>query len=84
MEKSPLFSIGTRTFVHGLFMAAGGAIIGTAQQWISTGYFPTSYVELIPVAKVTGAAVLAYVIKEYSSNSNGDLMKKEPTKEQPK
>lgn len=77
MSRTPLFSIGTRTLVHGAFMAGAGAAFGTVQQWIETGHIPTSYAELIPVAKVAGGAALAYVVKEFMSNQKGDLLKKD-------
>jgi hypothetical protein len=77
MSRTPLFSIGTRTLIHGAFMAAGGAIAGTVQQWIESGCFPTTFHEYLPALKVAGGAALVYIGKEFMSNSSGQILKKE-------
>lgn len=77
MRHTPFLSIGQRTILHGAFMAAGGAIAGTVQEWLQNGHIPTTTAELLPVAKLAGGAMLVYVMKEFMSNSNGQLLKKE-------
>lgn len=66
---SKLFSLQTQDFAKGLVVFVLGAVITTLEQVISTGGF--SAINWSAVALVAVNACLAYMVKQFGTNSQG-------------
>ena len=69
MKNNKMFKITVKNFLHGLFMAAIGAVISGLTNGVATGQID---------AKIIGigaaSAGLGYIGKKLSENSNGEIL----------
>lgn len=78
MKPSKLFSVNARSFIHGFFMAVLTPLIAGIMDTLNTGSIPTR--ELIyKYAYIGMASGLAYIIKKFFTNSEGKMLKNEPS-----
>ncbi len=72
-----LFSVGVQDAIKGLIVAFLSAFLATIYQWISNGGFPTA--AQFKQAGIVGiSSAVAYLLKNYFSNSQGQFAKAEP------
>ncbi len=76
--KSKLFSVNMKDAVRGLFIAVATAIGTGLTQVLNTGALPDKS-SLKSVGIAGAAAGMAYVVKNFFTNSNDELLKKEST-----
>ena len=72
--KSSLFSLQTKDFVKGLFIAVLTSVITIVYTSVSAGQLEFDW-KTIATTALTSA--LAYVMKNFVTNSNDELLKKE-------
>lgn len=76
--KNELFIIGKSDLVKGFITAVITAFVSTILQSISDGTLPTEPASLVVIAKYSIAAGVAYVGKNWLTNSQDKFMKPEP------
>jgi len=78
--KAKLFKINFKDIALGSLMAFLSASLTGLYQLLSAGTLPSSFSEIKPVLIVGTAAFVAYIIKNFFTNSEGNLLKKENLK----
>ena len=73
--NSSFFTLNTRDFVKGLFIAVITAVITVVYTTIQTGTLSFDW-KVISTTALTAA--LAYIMKNLFTNSNDQLLKKDP------
>jgi hypothetical protein len=76
--KSSLFSLQTKDFVKGLFIAVLTSVLTIIYTSVSAGHLEFD-VKTITTTALTSA--LAYIMKNFVTNSNDEILKKDTTKE---
>ncbi len=76
--KSKIFKLNIKDLVLGAAMAFIGALLTALYDLLSTGIFPTTWLEIKPTVLVGAASMLAYLIKNLFTNSQGKILKGEP------
>ncbi len=80
MKSKPLFSIGTRDALKGFIMAVIAMLITTLMSLINNNAFPSNWEEWKIILISSLGAGLAYLVKNYFTNSEDKLLKKEESK----
>lgn len=75
--NSSLFSVGTKDFLHGLFIAVVGAVLTVVTQSIQGGTLVFDYKAIGTTAAI---AAISYISKKFLSNSNGEILTGEASK----
>jgi hypothetical protein len=73
--NSPFFSLNTKDFVKGLFVAVFTAVITLLYNSVQAGDFVFNW-KAIGMAALTSG--LAYIMKNLLTNYNDEILKKEP------
>lgn len=71
---SKLFSINAKDFLKGLFLVVLTSVITIVYQTLQTGLLTFDWNVIGTTALTAG---LAYILKQLTTNSNGELLKKE-------
>jgi uncharacterized protein YbaA (DUF1428 family) len=74
MQKSPLGKLNLRDAVNGLLLAVASAVMTAATQMLTKVPPVIDWKEIGTVAIITA---LSYIGKQITSNSNGELFKKD-------
>ena len=74
--KSSLFNLNTKDFVKGLFVAVFTSVITIVYTSVSAGELEFDW-KTISTTALTSA--LAYIMKNFVTNSNDELLKKDTT-----
>lgn len=77
MKKSKFLSLSKKDLIKGLIMAILGTIVGILYTSISAGVFPLSWLEWKPLLLAGLGTGLAYILKNFFSNSEDGFLKKE-------
>lgn len=72
--KSALFTLVSADLLKGLIVAVLTAVVSAIYTAIQAGGFPTDWK---PILLAAAGAGLAYILKNFLSNSDGQFMKKE-------
>lgn len=70
---SKLFSLEKRDWIHGAFMAAGGAFTTALLELFTTGHLPQTKEDWQRIALCTLVAGLTYLQKKFFSDEEGKL-----------
>lgn len=76
-QKASLLSINWRDAAYSVLMAFLGALIAGVEQLINNGHIPTTWVELKPVVITAIGSAVAYIAKNFFSNSAGNFAQSE-------
>lgn len=76
MTQSKLWSLVPKDFLNGLFIAVLGAILAVVTQTLQAATLTFDYKAIGTTAAI---AAVSYISKKFVTNSNGDLLKSEPT-----
>ena len=77
MEKSKLFSLSLSDVWKGLIMTFLGALVSGVMTVIQSGVFAFDWITFKPILMGAIGAGLAYILKNFFSNSNGQFATKE-------
>lgn len=77
MKNSSLFSFNVRDLVKGFLMAIIGVVITGLYTSVQAGSFPLTWIEWAPIVKVGLGAGLAYILKNFFTNSDDKFLIKE-------
>jgi len=75
MERSKLFRINLRDAIKDAVLAIIAALLTFASEWLATGA-PFTKEALFLALKVAGGALLAYILKNFFENNEGELLAK--------
>jgi len=73
MQKAKLFSLNWRDALHSVVVAFGSAFIVSLTELLSNGHIPASWVEIKPILVTSASATVAYIGKNFFTNSAGNL-----------
>lgn len=73
---SSFLSLNAKDLVKGLVVAALVAVLGSVESILSAGELPTAD-QWASIAKMAGAAVISYLVKNLFTNSQDELFKKD-------
>lgn len=76
--KSKLGTLNLRDVARGAIMAGGMLVLVSAEQSLESGHVPTQ-VELLLSLKIAIGTMLVYILKNFLTNSEDKLLKKETT-----
>ena len=77
MIQSKLWSLVPKDFLNGLFIAVLGAVLAVVTQTLQAGTLTFDYKAIGTTAAI---AALSYISNKFVTNSQGEVLKSEPTK----
>jgi hypothetical protein len=77
MVKAKFLKINIKDIALGSLMAFLSSVITGLYEYLNAGKFPSTWVEFKPIIIVGLSSFVAYIIKNFFTNSQGDLLKKE-------
>jgi len=73
---SKLFQLNAQDVLKGIVIAALVTVLGSIQSILEAGELPTQ-TEWMNIAKMAGAAIISYLLKNLFTNSQGQIAKPE-------
>ena len=73
MDRSGLFKLNWRDAIKGGVLAVIAALLTFASEWLANGA-PFTQEVLLLALKVAGGALLAYILKNFFENNEGELL----------
>lgn len=80
MKTTGLFTVGTRDAIKGLFVSMITVVFSMVYSMLNAGTFPMTFEAWKPILLAGAGAGMAYIMKNFLTNSNDQIL----TKEQPK
>ncbi len=80
MKATTFGTLSWKDSLKGLIVAIGTALITGLMQSLQSGQLPVTGAQLMPIALAAGSAGLAYIGKNFLTNSEDQFGKKEPVK----
>lgn len=82
MKTTQILTLGVRDAVKGFILAIITMIISMVYSGINTGAFPQTWIEWKGILIASLGSGLAYLLKNFLTNSNDQLLKKEDPNKQ--
>lgn len=79
-QSATIFSLDWHDALKGFITAVLSSLITALYNGVIAGNFPDTWIEIKPILLVGLGAGLAYIIKNFFTNSEDDFMTKEPPK----
>lgn len=78
MKKSKLWKLDIPDYIKAGFMAVLGAVVAMIYDMVYNGVYPVTTEAWITIGKGALLALVTYIVKQLSTNSDGKILKKEP------
>lgn len=77
--KSKKWSLNVRDLIHGFLMAVSGSVVSAVVPLLQNGNLPTE-AQIMTSLKIGLGFGIVYLLKNFTSNSNGEILKSEADK----